>query len=59
MKKYEVITTQQDSGKARVIHELFDDYDVARQYAEDICLNDNRTVKCSIYQGNILVIDVL
>jgi hypothetical protein len=59
MKQYEVITTQQDKGKARVIHECFSDYEVARRYAEDICLNDNRTVKCSIYQNDILVIDVL
>lgn len=59
MKRYEVITTQEANGKARVIHEEFDDYEVARQYAHDICVNDNRTVACSIYDGNILVIDVL
>ena len=59
MKNYEVITTQQSKGKARVIRECFDDYDVARQYAHDMCLNDSRTVSCSIYRGNILVMDVL
>ena len=61
MKQYEVIITQEANGKARVIHEEFDDYDVARHYADDICLNDNRTVKCSIYKGEnrFLVIDVL
>lgn len=55
---YEVITTQQSKGKARVIHENFDDYDVARQYADDICY-DSRTVSCSLYKGNILIMDVL
>ena len=59
MKDYEVVTTQQSEGKARVIHEYFDDYDVARQYADDISINDNRTVRCSIYKRNILVMDVL
>lgn len=59
MKKYEVITTQQSKDKARVIHEYFDDYEVARQYADDICLNDNRTVSCSIYKNGFLVMDVL
>lgn len=57
--KYEVITTQQGKGKARVIHEHFDDYDVARQYAHDICVDDYRTVKCSIYKNSCLIIDVL
>lgn len=56
--KYEVITTQQSNGKARVIHEYFNDYEVARQYADDIC-DDNRTIRCSIYKGEILVMDVL
>lgn len=59
MKQYEVITTQQSNGKARVIHEYFNDYDVARQYAHDICVKDNRTVRCSIYKGIVLVMDVL
>lgn len=59
MKKYEVITTQVSNNKARVIHEEFNDYDTARQYADDICLNDNRTVSCMIYENNILVMDVL
>lgn len=58
-KMYEVITTQQANGKARVIHEYFDEFDVARTYADDICLNDNRTVQCSIYKNNFLVMDVL
>lgn len=56
---YEVITTQVDGNKARVIHEEFNDYDVARQYADDICLNDNRTVSCSLYKNNLLVMDIL
>lgn len=61
MKMYEVVATQLDGNKGRVVHEEFDDYDVARQYADDICLNDNRTVSCSIYKGEnrVLVIDVL
>jgi hypothetical protein len=59
MKKYEVITTQISENKGRVIHEYFDDYDVARQYAHDISVYDNRTVSCSIYKNNILVMDVL
>lgn len=59
MQEYEVITTQQNKGKARVIHEYFNDYDLARQYAHDICVNDNRTVSCSIYKGIVLVMDVL
>lgn len=56
---FEVITTQQNKDKARVIHEYFNDYEVARQYAHDICLNDNRTVKCSIYKKGFLIMDVL
>lgn len=59
MIKYEVITTQVSGNKARVIHEEFDDYDVAREYADDICLNDNRTVNCSIYKNGFLIMDVL
>ena len=59
MGKYEVVTTQVSGSKGRVIHEEFDDYEVARQYAEDICLNDERTASCSIYKNDILVIDVL
>lgn len=59
MKEFEVITTQQAKDKARVIHEYFDDYDTARVYADDICINDYRTVKCSIYKNGFLVIDVL
>lgn len=59
MKNYEVVTTQQSNGKARVIHEYFEDFDLARVYADDICLNDNRTVSCSIYKGSFLVMDVL
>ena len=58
MKQYEVITTQEANGKARVIHKEFDDYEVARQYADDICW-DYRTVRCSIYKNGFLVIDVL
>ena len=59
MKNYEVVVTQQSGNKARVIHEHFDDYDVARQYADDMVLEDNRTVACSIYKGAFLVMDVL
>ena len=58
MKKYEVITTQVNRNKARVIHEYFEDYEVARAYADDICW-DNRTVSCSIYKNGFLVMDVL
>jgi hypothetical protein len=58
MKKYEVITTQINENKGRVIHEYFDDYDVARQYANDIC-DDLRTIHCSIYKNDILIMDVL
>ena len=58
---YEIVTVQETNGKARVIHKEFNDYEAARQYAEDICLNDNRTVRCSIYKGEnrCLVMDVL
>lgn len=59
MKNYEVIATQVSNNKARVIHEEFDDYDVARQYAHDIVIDDHRTVSCAIYKGIALVMDVL
>ena len=59
MKNYEVITVQQSGSKARVIHEYFNDYEAARAYAHDICVNDFRTVQCSIYKNNCLVMDVL
>jgi len=59
MTKYEVITAQVSNNKTRVIHEEFNDCDVARQYADDICSNDNRTVSCSLYKGNLLIMDVL
>ena len=60
MKQYEVITIQESDGKARVIHKEFDEYDVARTYADDIC-DDTRTISCSIYKGEnrCLVMDVL
>lgn len=59
MKDFEVITVQENMGKARVIHEYFNSWETARSYADDICLNDYRTEKCSIYKNNILVMDVL
>ncbi len=59
MKTYEVITTQESNGKARVIHRKFDDCAVARTYADDMVLNDNRTVRCSIYKNGCLMMDVI
>lgn len=59
MKTYEVITTQESNGKARVIHKEFDDCAVARTYADDMVLNDNRTVRCSIYKNGCLMMDVI
>lgn len=56
---YEVVTTQMSNGKGRVIHEEFSDYDVARQYAHDMVVDDPRTVGCSIYKNDCLVMDVL
>lgn len=58
---YEVITTQVSGDKGRVIHKEFNDFEIARQYAHDICVDDNRTVSCSIYKGEnrCLVMDVL
>ena len=60
MKEYEVISVQEENGKARVIHKEFDDYDVARTYADECCY-DNRTIRCSIYKGinRFLIMDVL
>lgn len=59
MKKiYEVITTQQSNGKARVVHEWFNDWEVALQYGNDIC-DDPRTIHCSIYKNDCLVMDIL
>lgn len=59
MKPYEVVTTQIKEDKGRVIHEYFDTFEKANEYANDICVNDSRTIKCSIYKNNILVMDVL
>lgn len=60
MKKYEVVAVQESDGKGRVVHKEFDDYDVARTYADEMAY-DNRTVRCSIYKGEnrFLVMDVL
>lgn len=60
MKAYEVVTVQEANGKARVIHKEFDDYDVARAYADEMAY-DNRTASCSIYKGEnrFLVMDVM
>lgn len=59
MKSYEVITAQQDGVKGRVIHEQFETYEEAYDYAFDISVYDSRTRRCSIYKNNILVMDVL
>lgn len=61
MKKYEVVLVQESGGKARVVHKEFDCWEVARSYADEICLSDNRVVSCSIYKGEnrCLVMDVL
>ena len=59
MKTYEVEVVQQSNERGRVIHEFFNDYELARNYADDIVLNDNRTVRCSIYKNGFLVMDVL
>ena len=58
MKQYEVETIQVSQNKSRVMHEYFEDWEVARQYADDIC-DDHRTVRCSIYKNGFLVMDVL
>ena len=55
---YEVITAQEAGNKARVMHDYFTSYEAARAHADIIC-DDPRTVRCSIYGGDILIIDVL
>ena len=44
MKEYIVVTVQD----SKVIFDEFDNYDDARRYDEDVRLNDDTTVKCSI-----------
>lgn len=59
MKKYEVIATQVDGNKSRVIHKEFYDVDEMGEYVDDICINDDRTVSCSVYKNGLLMYDVL
>ena len=58
MTKYEVEVTQCKNDKGRVIHEEFTTWEAAHDYAKRM-VEDNRTVKCSIYKNNCLVMDVL
>ena len=58
MKNYEVEVTQRKEDKARVVHKNFSSFELARSYADEMTM-DNRTVKCSIYKNNCLVMDVL
>ena len=59
MTKYEVITTQVDGSKGRVIHKEFYDAEEMAKYVEDICVYDDRTVHCSIYKNGLLMYDAL
>jgi hypothetical protein len=60
--KFEVITTQQDGTKCRVVHKEFDFWGDALEYANEIG-DDIRTVTCSIYKHidskAFLVMDVV
>ena len=56
--KYEIITVQQKDEKVRVIHQFFDKYDTAREYADRVCKN-TKTTKCSMYRNDILIMDIL
>lgn len=58
MALYEVEVTQKKEDKGRVIHTEFCSWDLAREYADEMVM-DNRTVKCSIYKNNCLIMDVL
>lgn len=55
---YEVVTVQTNGTLIRVIHKDFPDWETARLYADDIC-DDVRTTACSIYKGEILIMNVL
>ena len=57
MAKYEVVVTQRKEDKGRVIHMEFSTWERARDYADDMVVNDNRTVSCSIYKNNCLLSD--
>lgn len=60
--KFEVITTQQDGTKCRVVHKEFDFFGDALEYAHEIS-DDIRTTTCSIYKHiedeTFLVMDVV